>query len=147
MFTWTCTNDLCHPAYIESTGRWQQRSLGIYNNVLAMESSWDDALPLTDAWLQLWDSLTEFMEITKIFRCIGMILRQAERFINVLDTSDTLVISSNRQWATTTRVDERYPLTIAYYRNLLGCPADKDLLWCYRVAAAGNVHGITGLSS
>ena len=53
-------------------------------------------------------------------------------------------MSSNRQWATTTRVPERYPLTTAYYRALIGCPADKDVIWCYNVATPGMFQGQLG---
>jgi YYY domain-containing protein len=120
-------------------------SLGIYNDVLAMESPWDDALPLSEHGYILWDSFNGIYGNNKDFQMYwDDTPDKLNRFINVLDTSDTLVISSNRQWATTTRVDERYPLTIAYYRNLLGCPADKDLLWCYRVAQPGMFNGSLG---
>ncbi len=54
-----------------------------------------------------------------------------------LDQSDYIFISSNRQWGSITRLPERYPLTTEYYRDLIGCPADKDILWCYRVAEPG----------
>jgi hypothetical protein len=46
-----------------------------------------------------------------------------QRFLNTLNQADYIFISSNRQWGTTTRLPERYPLTTAYYRELLGCPA------------------------
>ena len=55
-----------------------------------------------------------------------------------------MFMSSNRQWGTTTRVPERYPLTTAYYRDLLGCPADKEVIWCYNVAAPGMFEGQLG---
>lgn len=57
-----------------------------------------------------------------------------ERFETILDQADYIFITSNRQWGTTTRVPERYPLTTFYYRYLLGCPAYKDVLWCYSIA-------------
>ena len=46
----------------------------------------------------------------------------------------------------TTRIPERYPLTTVYYRQLLGCPADKDIIWCYRVAEPGMFNGSLGFS-
>jgi YYY domain-containing protein len=108
----------------------------------ANESSWDDGLPLRidgyDGYggiykpelnLELyWDDNAE----------------KLTRFTSTLNQSDYIFISSNRQWATTTRVPERYPLTIAYYRNLLGCPAEKDLIWCYNVAKPGMFQGDLG---
>ncbi len=99
------------------------------------ESDWDDGLPLRmdnyDAYgglyqgglnLQIyWDDNAD----------------KLARFVNTLSQGDYIFMSSNRQWATTTRVPERYPLTTAYYRALIGCPADKDVIWCYNVATPG----------
>ncbi|HEY5983192.1 MAG TPA: DUF2298 domain-containing protein [Anaerolineales bacterium] len=121
------------------------------NGVLALEgttaineSDWDDGLPLRlgpegyDAYgglfqeglsLQLyWDDNAE----------------KLQRFVDVLGQGDYIFISSNRQWATTTRVPERYPLTTAYYRALIGCPDDKDVIWCYNVARPGMFNGKIG---
>jgi hypothetical protein len=67
-----------------------------------------------------------------------------DRFLDILDQADYIFITSNRQWATTTRVPERYPLTTAYYRELLGCPPEQDLLWCYQVAQPGMFTGDLG---
>ena len=99
------------------------------------ETSWDDGLPLRmdgyDGYGGIyvgelnfemyWDDNAD----------------KLERFVSNLDAGDYVFISSNRQWGTTTRVPERYPLTTAYYRALLGCPPDSDILWCYSVARPG----------
>jgi hypothetical protein len=87
---------------------------GIYKKELNLELYWDDNI----------EKLT--------------------RFTSTLNQSDYIFISSNRQWGTTTRVPERYPLTIAYYRNLIGCPEDKDIIWCYNVAKPGMFQGNLG---
>ncbi len=106
------------------------------------ETSWDDGLPLRmdgyDAYGGIyqgglnfemyWDDNDE----------------KLERFIGSLDSGDYVFITSNRQWATTTRVPERYPLTTAFYRALIGCPAEKDVIWCYNVAEAGMFQGQLG---
>lgn len=116
--------------------------LVIAGSAPANESSWDDGLPLRidgyDGYggiykpelnLELyWDDNAE----------------KLMRFTSTLNQSDYIFISSNRQWGTTTRVPERYPLTIAYYRNLLGCPADKEIIWCYNVAKPGMFQGNLG---
>lgn len=39
---------------------------------------------------------------------------------------------------------ERYPLTTVYYRNLLGCPEETSILWCYSVAQPGMFEGKLG---
>jgi YYY domain-containing protein len=108
------------------------------------ESDWDDGLPLRfgaegyDAYggmyrgdlnLQLyWDDNLE----------------KLTRFVDTLSSGDYIFISSNRQWATIPRVPERYPLTTAYYRALIGCPDDKDVIWCYNVAKPGTFQGRLG---
>ncbi|HEY3309997.1 MAG TPA: DUF2298 domain-containing protein [Anaerolineales bacterium] len=106
------------------------------------ETSWDDGLPLRmdgyDAYGGIyrgdlnfemyWDDNAD----------------KLNRFETNLDAADYVFITSNRQWATTTRVPERYPLSSAYYRNLLGCPEDKDVIWCYNVAVPGMFKGKFG---
>jgi YYY domain-containing protein len=67
-----------------------------------------------------------------------------ERMVNYLAEAEYLVISSNRQYATTTRVPIRYPLTIAYYRALIGCPEPQDVIACYYQAQPGEVEGQLG---
>jgi len=66
------------------------------------------------------------------------------RFQTTLDQADYIFISSNRQWASVTRIPERYPLTTTYYRELIGCPVDKDVIWCYNVAKLGMFTGNLG---
>lgn len=124
---------------LESTG-----DVTLEGTTAINESDWDDGLPLRlgpeayDAYgglfqeglsLQLyWDDNAE----------------KLQRFVDTLTQGDVVFISSNRQWATTTRVPERYPLTTAYYRALLGCPAEKDVIWCYNVARPGMFEGRLG---
>jgi YYY domain-containing protein len=66
------------------------------------------------------------------------------RYLNTLDASDYILIPTNHQYGQTTRIPERYPLTTTYYRELLGCPADKDIIWCYYVAEPGMFKGSLG---
>jgi YYY domain-containing protein len=120
-------------------------ALALYGSKQANESSWDDALPVgldgynpydynqgvyrSDLNFEMyWDDNPE----------------KLSRFLSVLDQADYIFISSNRQWGTTTRVPERYPLTSTYYRQLLGCPADKEITWCYSVAQPGMFRGNLG---
>lgn len=116
--------------------------LALFGAAPANESSWDDGLPLRvngyDGYGGIyrpglnfemyWDDNPE----------------KLERFINTLDEADYLFISSNRQWGSIPRLPERYPLTSTYYRHLLGCPADKDIVWCYSVAQVGTFRGDLG---
>jgi hypothetical protein len=66
------------------------------------------------------------------------------RFQSVLDQADFIFIPTNHQYGQITRLPERYPLTTEYYRHLLGCPAEKDIIWCYRVAETGMFQGDLG---
>ncbi len=66
------------------------------------------------------------------------------RIQSVLDQTDYIFIPTNHQYAQITRIPERYPLTTEYYRNLIGCPPDKNIIWCYRTAEPGMFHGSLG---
>jgi YYY domain-containing protein len=63
---------------------------------------------------------------------------------DVLDQTDYILIPTNHQYGQITRIPERYPLTTEYYRQLIGCPAEKNIIWCYRVAEPGMFHGSLG---
>jgi len=111
----------------------------------AHESSWDDAIPYPV------DGFSPYSEDGGIYT--GNLnfemywpddQSKLERFETILDQADYIFITSNRQWGTTTRVPERYPLTTFYYRYLLGCPAYKDVLWCYSIAEPGSFFGELG---
>ncbi len=66
------------------------------------------------------------------------------RFQNVLDQADYILIPTNHQYGQITRIPERFPLTTVYYRELLGCPPEKNIIWCYRVAEPGMFKGSLG---
>jgi len=66
------------------------------------------------------------------------------RFITMLNDTDYILIPTNHQYGQITRLPERYPLTTLYYRELIGCPEDKEIIWCYRVAQPGTFQGRLG---
>ncbi len=66
------------------------------------------------------------------------------RFVETLQQADFILIPTNHQYAQITRLPERYPLTTVYYRELIGCPPEKDIIWCYRVAKPGMFTGRLG---
>jgi len=122
-------------------------ALAFYGTAPANESNWDDALPYPvdginpyagdqyggiyrgDLNLELnWDDIPA----------------KLDNFLTTLDQADTIFMSSNRQWGTITRIPERFPLSVTYYRNLLGCPEGSDLVWCYNVAEPGMFKGNLG---
>jgi len=66
------------------------------------------------------------------------------RFKETLDQTDYIFIPTNHQYAQITRLPERYPLTTVYYRELLGCPPERNIIECYRVAQPGRFDGNLG---
>ncbi len=108
----------------------------------ANESTWDDGLPLRmdgyDPYGGIYQGGLSFEMYWEDNE------EKLERFTGTLGRADFVLITSSRQWGTTTRVPERYPLTSAYYRNLLGCPAEQNIEWCYNVAQPGMFQGRLG---
>ncbi|MFN2234075.1 MAG: DUF2298 domain-containing protein, partial [Anaerolineales bacterium] len=108
----------------------------------ANESSWDDGLPLRidgfDPYGGIYQSGLNFEMYWDDNE------EKYERFVTTLDQADYILISSSRQWGTTTRVPERYPLTSEYYRRLIGCPLDKTIEACYTIAELDTFQGDLG---
>ncbi len=125
---------------VEGPGR-----LAVYGNVPVNESSWDDALPIgLDGYSPYDYNMGVYRSDLNFEMYWDDNADKLDRFLNNLDNGDYIFISSNRQWGTTTRVPERYPLTTQYYRSLIGCPAEEDILDCYRVAEPGMYTGELG---
>lgn len=109
---------------------------------IAFESSWDDALPLA------LDGLIPFQpDGSGIYRPdLNFEMywtddaNKRERFYQVLDQADYIVMSSNRQFGTVPRVPERYPLSVHFYRELLNCPDDQDTVVCYNKAESERLN-------
>lgn len=112
---------------------------------VALESSWDDALPLPRP------SLVPYQDNAGIFR--GDLnfemywpddTSKTQRFYTILNQADYIFMSSNRQFGTIPRVPERYPLSTFFYRQLLGCSEEQDTLDCYYQAEANGISGKLG---
>lgn len=116
--------------------------LSLSGAAIANESTWDDGLPLR------MDGYDPFGGIYQGGLNFEMYWddneEKLQRFTSTLAQADYLLITSNRQWGTTTRVPERYPLTSEYYRRLLGCPTERSIEWCYAVAEPGSFEGHLG---
>lgn len=107
-----------------------------------METSWDDGLPLRmDGYDPFGGIYTPELNLELYWDDNA---EKLARFTSTLNAGEYIFISSNRQWGTTTRVPERYPLTSKYYRELIGCPPEKEILWCYNVATPGLWQGNLG---
>ncbi|MCK5375605.1 MAG: glycosyltransferase family 39 protein, partial [Acidobacteria bacterium] len=109
---------------------------------IANETSWDDGLPLR------FDGYDPYGGIYQ--RDLNFELywnddpAKRERMLEILDRSDYISISSNRQWASLPRIPERYPLVTTYYRHLVGCPVEQSVVSCFIAAEPGDVGGDLG---
>ncbi|HMN60234.1 MAG TPA: DUF2298 domain-containing protein, partial [Anaerolinea sp.] len=120
-------------------------AIAMYGSKPAVESTWDDAVPLGLGVYNPYDVRSGVYRSDLNFEMYwDDTPDKLERFKNNLNQADYIFISSNRQWGTTVRVPERYPLTTLYYRELLGCPDDKEITWCYSVAEPGMFSGALG---
>jgi len=119
--------------------------IALYGSKHVNESSWDDAIPIG---LNGYNPYDYYMGLYHTDLNFEMYwddnAEKYQRFVNNLNQADYIYITSNRQWGTTTRVPERYPLTSEYYRQLIGCPPDKEITWCYSVAEPGMFAGNLG---
>ncbi|HSM25041.1 MAG TPA: DUF2298 domain-containing protein, partial [Anaerolineaceae bacterium] len=124
---------------IENKG---DRVITLLGSATANESSWDDGLPLrTDGYDGYGGIYQKDLTFEMYWEDNP---EKLERFLSTLNQSDYIFISSNRQWGTTTRVPERYPLTTQFYQSLLGCPYQEDLYQCYSEAKPGMYQGELG---
>ena len=112
--------------------------LAIYNDTPVIESTWDDALPLPTNGYNLFGYESGLWgNVRNLELYFDDTMAKRDTLYSSLDQSDYIFISSNRQWGSIVRVPERYPLTTEYYRALIGCPPDEDLLRCYQTAEPG----------
>jgi YYY domain-containing protein len=119
--------------------------VAIYGSKHVNESSWDDAIPIGLDGYSPYDYYMGLYHTDLNFEMYwDDNVEKYQRFVNNLNQADYVFITSNRQWGTTTRVPERYPLTSEYYRQLLGCPPEKEITWCYSVAKPGMFKGNLG---
>jgi YYY domain-containing protein len=66
------------------------------------------------------------------------------RYVDIFNQTEYIFIPTNHQYAQITRIPERYPLTTLYYRELMGCPADMEIIPCYHEAKPGDYQGRLG---
>ncbi len=126
-----------------------QGALAMRGSVIASESTWDDGLPLRLAGgLDIGGRYTGvnqemYWQDDQDDNRNG-VSDKLERIVDTLTQADVLAITSNRQYGTVPRVSQRYPLSEAYYRALLGCQAPRSISDCMARAQPGEVHGELG---
>ncbi len=108
---------------------------------IANEGAWDDPLPVR------LDGYDAFGGIYRDFNFDMYEVDNPEkvaRFLDILDQTDYILISSSREWASLPRLPQRFPMTTQYYRSLIGCPPERSIEWCYNVAETGMFQGELG---
>ena len=109
---------------------------------IANESSWDDGLPLRMEGYDPFGGIYQGGLNFELYWDDNP--EKLDRFLSTMNQADYILITSSRQWATTTRVPERYPLTTEYYRQLMGCPLEITIESCYNKALPGSYQGKLG---
>jgi YYY domain-containing protein len=124
-------------------------TLGMRGSIIVAESSWDDALPMRfddrDGFGGYYSgrNLELYWPDNQDSNGDG-IADKVERIAYALDDGDYLSISSNRQYGSIGRINSRFPLTIAYYRALLGCEPPDEIWECAMRAEVGETQGDLG---
>ena len=120
-------------------------AIALYGSRVAVETVWDVIIPLD---LGRGNPFDEYSGIYRTDLNFDMYWTDNEDkrklFFSILDKADYIIMSSNRQWGTTVRVPERYPMTTYFYRHLMGCPDGMDIVHCYSVAELGMFNGDLG---
>ncbi len=90
----------------------------LFAEAYALETSWDDALPLA---VRSLDALGGIYNPLNLQTYDADTPDKREKMIEILDKSNYLVIPSNRSYDAMPRLPNRYPLTTRYYQELFDC--------------------------
>lgn len=120
---------------IQLTAGASLESAQLRGSVLTTESSWDDALPARiegrDGFATLYRGVNQELYWPDNEDSNGNgVPDKLERIVGTLTEGDFLVITSSRQYGSVGRLPQRYPLTIAYYRQLFDCPDGTEIEVC-----------------
>ncbi|PKO13038.1 MAG: hypothetical protein CVU39_21105 [Chloroflexi bacterium HGW-Chloroflexi-10] len=97
----------------------------LYAENYTLETSWDDALPL---------SVDNINALGDIYDPLNMELyepdtpEKREKMLDILDSSEYIVIPSNRAYDSMPRLEMRYPLTLKYYQLLFDCDCSGNAM-------------------
>jgi len=108
---------------------------------IANEGAWDDPIPYRvdgyDGFGGIYQGLNfDMYEDDNPNKLV--------RFLDILNQAEYIFITSSRQWGSLPRIPQRFPMSAEYYRQLLGCPDEKSIEWCYNVAEPGMYDGNLG---
>ncbi|HVN52770.1 MAG TPA: DUF2298 domain-containing protein, partial [Anaerolineaceae bacterium] len=99
--------------------------LAFYGDNLALETSWDDALPLG---VNGYDPLGGIYSPLNLELYEPDTAAKRDAMIDILNRSNYLVLPSNRAYDAMPRLPLRYPMTLKYYQALFGCDCSGDAL-------------------
>ena len=117
--------------------------LTIVGSAIANETDYDFGLPFRVDAYDPYGGLYSNDDVTLQVYWVDD-ANKLSRFVEVLSRADYLVIPTNHQYAQITRVPERYPMTTLYYRELIGCPEEENIIQCYYNAQPGTYQGNLG---
>jgi YYY domain-containing protein len=141
-------NPLTAPAQqeliLEITLTGGQGAIGVNAPVNLLETSWDDALPVSrPGFIPYGDTYGAYQgKNLELYWAEDQ--NKVDRMIDLINSSDYILMSSNRVWGTTVRVPERYPLATLFYQELMGCPQGSDIVRCYNDVEMGSYLGRLG---
>jgi YYY domain-containing protein len=131
-----------------------QGQVTLYGSATAIETDWDVPMPYNlDGYPVPWDKTSGIYQWDLNYQAYAPDdpksyadphANKLNQLLTILDQANYIFISSNRQWGATTRVPQRYPLTTAYYQDLIGCPDNQSILVCYSQAQPGSYQGKLG---
>lgn len=99
--------------------------LSLRGALFALETSWDDALPLS---VDGYDPLGGMYDPLNLELYVPDSVEKREKMISILDQVDYLVLPSNRAYDAMPRLPLRYPLTLRYYQALFNCVCTGDAM-------------------
>jgi len=117
-------------------------AVNLLGTAAANESSWDDGLPRR---MDGYDGFGGIYQGDLNFEMYwDSDSAKLARFLDILDQAEYIFISSSRQWGSLPRLPERFPLVVAYYRALIGCPESVSVESCFINAQVDNTRSEYG---
>ncbi len=97
--------------------------LSVKGEAYTLETSWDDALPLS---VDRYDALGRIYTPMNFELYEPDTAQKRDSMIQILSDSDYIVIPSNRAYDAMPRLPLRYPMTLSYYQALFDCNCDGN---------------------
>lgn len=108
---------------------------------IASESSWDDVLPLSETGRLPYDVTSGYYGNSidlDLFADENIL--QREKLLAKIEAADYWVISSNRIYGAAARIQEKFPLLEALYRQLVNCPESDTVTECFAKLSADDLQ-------